>query len=104
MDERQQADPRLDAVEPDLLDEAALPVLGLSALTLGAVFAGGALGTLGRYLLEAFHPLSPGQFPWVTLLVNLSGSLAIALLLPLTAPRRHGPPVARSLLIVGFLG
>src|ERR1700752_659671 len=76
--------------DTDLLDEPVLPLLGLSAGTLAAVFLGGALGTVARYLLEAHHQAGSGAFPWVTLLVNLSGSLAIGFLVPLTervAPR-----------------
>ena len=89
--------------EPDLLDEAALLLLGLSATTLSAVFVGGAAGTLARYLLEAHHAVAAG-FPWVTLLVNLSGSFAIGLLIPLTEHLAHRSPAARPLLVIGFLG
>jgi hypothetical protein len=63
----------LEAEEHDLLDEPVLPLLGLSAATLAVVFFGGAVGTLARYLMAAHHPAGPGSFPWVTLLVNLSG-------------------------------
>ncbi len=90
--------------EPDLLDEPALPLLGLSPTTIAAVFVGGALGTLARYLLAAHHPISAGAFPWVTLVVNLSGSFAIGLLLPLTERASHRVPALRPLVIVGFLG
>ncbi len=96
---------RLDAGgAPDLLDEPVLPLLGLSATTLAAVFVGGALGTVARYLLAAHHPVAAGGFPWVTLLVNLSGSFAIGLLIPVTeqlSPRFH---LLRPVLIIGFLG
>lgn len=90
--------------EHDLLDEPLLPLLGLSASTLLAVFVGGALGTVARYLLAAHHPLGPGAFPWVTVLVNLTGSFAIALVMPLTEHVSHRRPVVRPLLVVGFLG
>ena len=90
--------------EHDLLDEPMLPLLGLSAPTLVAIFVGGALGTVARYLLEARHPLAPGAFPWVTLLVNLTGSFAIGLLMPLTEDVSHRLRALRPLLLVGFLG
>jgi CrcB protein len=87
----------------DLLDEPVLPLFGLSAGTMCAIFFGGALGTLARYELAAHHPITVGGFPWVTLLVNLSGSLAIGLLVPLTQHASHrvllGP-----FLVVGLLG
>ncbi len=90
--------------EHDLLDEPVLPLFGLSAVTLAAIFGGGALGTLARYLLAAHHPAAAGGFPWVTLLVNLTGSFAIGLLVPLTEHVASGAPWARPLLVIGFLG
>ncbi len=88
----------------DLLDDPVLPVLGLSLLTIAAIALGGALGTLARYLLEAHLPAGAGQFPWTTLAVNFSGSLAIGFLVPLTEGLSHRAPVLRPFLMVGFLG
>jgi fluoride exporter len=93
-----------DVDERDLLDEPVLPLFGLSAVTLAAIFVGGALGTLCRYLLAAYHPTPPGTFPWVTLLVNLSGSLAVGVLVPLTEHVSHRAPWARPLLVIGIFG
>lgn len=90
--------------EPDLLDEPALPLFGLSATTIVAIFVGGALGTLARYLLEFHHPVTAGAFPWVTLVVNLSGSFAIGLLVPVTEHLSHRAPALRPFVMVGFLG
>ena len=90
--------------ERDLLDEPVLPLFGLSAGTIAAIFLGGALGTVARYLLEAHHQAGPGAFPWVTLLVNLTGSFAVGLLIPLTEHLSHRVPAIRPLLMVGFLG
>ncbi len=98
------ARPRPPTEEHDLLDEPVLPLFGLSAVTLAAIFAGGALGTLARYLLAVHHPTHAGAFPWVTLLVNLTGSFAIGLLVPLTEHVASGAPWARPLLVIGFLG
>jgi CrcB protein len=91
-------------VDRDLLDEPVLPLLGLSVPTLAAIFVGGAMGTLARYLLAAHHGGGPGTFPWVTLLVNLTGSLAIGFLVPLTEHVGHRVPLLRPLLMIGFLG
>jgi CrcB protein len=88
----------------DLLDEPVLPLFGLSASTLLAIFVGGAVGTLARYELTLHHPITPGGFPWVTLLVNLTGSLAIGLLVPLTGHASHRMPVLGPLLVIGLLG
>ncbi len=88
----------------DLLDEPVLPLLGLSVGTLAAIFVGSAVGTVARYLLAAHHPSGPGAFPWVTLLVNLSGSLAIGFLVPLTEHTAARAPLVRPLALIGFLG
>ena len=69
-----------------------------------AVFVGGTAGTICRYLLEADHPIATGRFPWVTLAVNLSGSLAIGFLLPLADHIGPRAPLLRPLVIIGFLG
>lgn len=90
--------------ERDLLDEPVLPLLGLSLGTLAAVFFGGALGTVARYLFEAHHAVASSAFPWVTLLVNLSGSLAIGFLVPLTEHVAPRVPLLRPLALIGFLG
>jgi CrcB protein len=90
--------------ERDLLDEPVLPLLGLSAGSLAAIFFGGALGTVSRYLLEAHHASGAGAFPWVTLLVNLSGSFAIGFLVPLTEHVAPRAPLLRPVALIGFLG
>ena len=91
-------------VDRDLLDEPVLPLLGLSTSTLVAIFVGGAIGTLARYELGAHHASGAGTFPWVTLLVNLTGSLAIGFLVPLTEHVAHRAPLLRPSLMIGFLG
>jgi fluoride exporter len=88
----------------DLLDEPALPSLRLSAGVVLVIFVGGAFGTVARYLFAEHHPVAQGSFPWVTLVVNLSGSLAIGLLVPLTEHITRRVPLARPLLVIGFLG
>lgn len=91
-------------IERDLLDEPVLPLFGLSAATLLAIFLGGALGTVARYELAAHHAAGTGSFPWVTLLVNLTGSLAIGFLVPITEHIGHRRPLLRPALMIGFLG
>ncbi len=91
-----------DKRERDLLDEPVLPLFGLSFGTLVAIFVGGALGTICRYLLEAHHPTA--GFPWVTLLVNLTGSFAIGFLVPLTDHVASRAPLLQPLVLIGFLG
>jgi fluoride ion exporter CrcB/FEX len=64
----------------DALDRVAVPRLRLSPAVLVAIALGGALGTVARFLLDTTFSDSGRQFPTTTLLINLSGSLAIGLL------------------------
>jgi CrcB protein len=93
-----------EGTHPELLDEPSLPAFGLSVSTMAAIFVGGAVGTMLRYLLEVHHPIGPGGFPWPTLVVNLSGSFVIGLILPLTEHVSRRLPVVRPLFVVGLLG
>ncbi len=69
-----------------------------------AIAAGGAIGALARYLVSlAVNLRVDGPFPFGTLAVNVTGSLAIGVLFALFD--RIGPvQTARLLLITGFLG
>jgi len=72
-----------------------------------AIGAGGALGAMTRHgLNHLVHQRSlSGTFPFGIFLINISGSFAIGLLAGLLAGQRlHLPYVARTFLIVGFLG
>lgn len=67
--------------------------------TLLAVAAGGAIGSLGRWLVA----LAAGDTGWGTLAVNITGAFALGLLVVwLEAGARH--PLARPFLAVGLLG
>src|ERR1700735_2728007 len=101
MDDDQQA-PRPDAESGEAIDRLSVPSVGLSIPALVAVFVGGALGTVCRFELDARHSIAPGHFPWVTLLINLSGSFAIGLLVPLVDRVTPRAPLARPFLIVGL--
>ena len=88
----------------DALDTSAVPRLGLSLGSILAIGLGGALGTLARYLLGATFTTATGHFPATTLVINLSGSLAIGFLVPLTDTVSARFALARPFLVVGFLG
>jgi CrcB protein len=67
-----------------------------------AVAVGGAVGACLRWLLESWHAAAPGAFPWTTFAINLSGSVALALLPASGWVRRH--PVLPATLGTGVLG
>src|SRR5258708_19150305 len=69
------------------------------------VGGGGLGGAVARYAVGGWIVARIGaQFPYHTLIVNLTGSLAIGLLLTLLTERVVADPVWRLLLITGFLG
>jgi CrcB protein len=89
---------------PDPLQTSAVPRLGLSAGVLAAIALGGALGTVARYLLETTFTTTSGHFPATTLVINLSGCLAIGFVIPLTEWLGPRVPLARPFVVVGLLG
>jgi fluoride exporter len=65
---------------------------------------GGALGALARWGVGTALPHSPGDWPWATLLVNLTGCLLMGALTAVLTARSPEPPWARPFLAVGVLG
>src|SRR3954453_9970879 len=65
---------------------------------------GGALGALARWGVAAALPSSPGGWPWVTLLVNLTGCLLIGVLLAVLLARFPSSHWLRPFLATGVLG
>tara|TARA_B100000378_G_C17712255_1_gene295632 strand:+ start:57 stop:446 length:390 start_codon:yes stop_codon:yes gene_type:complete len=69
------------------------------------VAAGGALGSVGRYLVGvlAIRLWGP-QFPWGTFVVNVVGSLMIGLLVEAVARALNQSAEMRMFMVTGFLG
>jgi CrcB protein len=69
-----------------------------------AVLAGGAVGAIARAGAEQALPAAPGEWPWATFAVNLTGALLLGWLTTrlseMAAPTRY----ARFLLGTGFCG
>jgi CrcB protein len=65
---------------------------------------GGALGALARWGVATALPHAPGDWPWATLLVNLTGCLLLGALTAALTARSPEPPWARPFLAVGVLG
>ncbi|MFF4874563.1 fluoride efflux transporter FluC [Micromonospora sp. NPDC000668] len=93
-------DPDVDLRVP--ADRAELPAH--RAAVLGAIAAGGVLGTLARAGLQAAFPHHPGGFAWATFGINVGGCLLIGVLMAVLGHLGGGPPLARPFLGVGVLG
>jgi CrcB protein len=69
------------------------------------ILAGGAVGSLARYLAgSAIMARFGGRFPLGTLVINVTGSFLIGLLMTLLTQRFSPQTNLRFLLVVGFLG
>jgi fluoride exporter len=70
-----------------------------------AVAAGGALGSVARYLIGIGSTKLFGlAFPWGTLLINIAGSFLIGVFVELFALKWDLPQEARVFLTVGICG
>lgn len=70
-----------------------------------AVAAGGALGSVARYLVGIGSGRLFGiGFPWGTLIINVTGSFLIGLFIGLFATKWDLPQAARIFLTVGICG
>jgi|SRR5579862_2098219 len=70
-----------------------------------AVAIGGALGSVVRYLIGIESGRLFGtDFPWGTLIINVSGSFLIGIFAALFATKWSVTPPARAFLIVGICG
>ncbi len=72
---------------------------------IGAVALGGALGSVGRYVVASAVGHAVGTaFPWGTLAVNVIGGFVIGALVEAFALRWSVTPELRAFLITGILG
>jgi len=76
-----------------------------AAQTWLAVAVAGAVGTLLRYILGGWLARATGGvFPWETLIINVTGCLAIGALIAALDKGALVPPALRMALLVGLLG
>jgi CrcB protein len=108
-DDRLPIDPDLapdDPGEPSVTHHSGVHVHRARLLdVLAAVAAGGFVGALGRYELGlAWRTTGPGQFPWTTFTINVSGAFLLGLVLTLLLERVGPTRYLRPFLCVGVLG
>jgi CrcB protein len=66
---------------------------------------GGFFGAVARYQLDSLITRHQrGEFPWGTLVVNVSGCFLLGLLFTLSSDRLDANPALRVALTVGFVG
>lgn len=77
-----------------------------SWITIMAVAVGGALGSVGRYLVAAvwLPAAGPHALPWGTLFVNIAGSFLYGLLFAVLTQYLPASGTLRIALLAGFLG
>src|SRR5687768_414186 len=76
------------------------PLLPILAVSLGGILGANARYLVGVYVAERFGT----AFPYGTLLINISGSLAIGFFLTLATERFQVDPLWRLFFATGFLG
>jgi CrcB protein len=75
------------------------------SLAIVAVAVGGAIGSVSRYLVSSWFVERVGSgFPWGTMFINVSGSLAIGVVLQLALSRAGLSPYVRLFFATGILG
>ena len=94
-------DPDVDVADPVERREVAGPRLHA---VLGAIAVGGVVGAEARYGLGVLLPHRADEWPWATLLTNVSGCLLIGVLMVVIVERIRPHPLVRPLLGVGVLG
>jgi CrcB protein len=101
--------------EPELPNTAVVPhvtsrpqagrsTAGFRAGVLIAIGAGGAIGSAARHEVALAVPNAPGGFPWATFLVNVTGSLALGLLMTLVNERWPPTRYVRPFAGIGVCG
>lgn len=94
--------PAIEATEPRTWPRR--PAGRLATTVLFAIGTGGALGSLARYGIGRHWPAAPGDFPWSTLAVNVSGSLLLGVVATLVIERWPPTRFVRPFAAIGVCG
>jgi len=76
----------------------------VESAVLATVALGGVIGSLGRYAVGVALPHQGGDFPWATLVVNVTGAFSMGLLVAYLVDRPGVHRLARPFVGVGLLG
>ena len=79
-------------------------LLGKDPRELGAIFLGGAIGTLARAGLSTLLPVTVGRWPWPTFIVNIVGAALLGYFTTRLQERLPFTPYRRPLLGTGICG
>ena len=96
-------DPDTSATSADARPPVGAVLRGRGDILL-AIAVGGALGSLARWSLAEALPHGPGDFVWSTFTANVSGALALGLLMALMVDVLANTRLIRPFLGVGVLG
>jgi fluoride exporter len=92
-------------VKRSAIDSRLAILVGTMGATIGAVAAGGAVGSVVRLLVgAAVQQRSGTTFPVGTLVVNLTGSLLIGFIIRTALETSAVSPTVRAMLTTGFCG
>ncbi|WP_214323921.1 fluoride efflux transporter FluC [Nonomuraea sediminis] len=91
-------------IDPDVDLHIAAQRSELHWPVLSVISAGGVLGALARFGLQAAFPVPFGGFPWVTFWINVVGCLLIGVLMVLITEVVSAHRLVRPFLGVGVLG
>jgi CrcB protein len=76
----------------------------MNPMILLSIALGGALGALLRYFMASLVQSPNVTFPWGIFVVNVTGGLAMGVLVELAALKVQMTPEVRTFLLVGVLG
>jgi fluoride exporter len=92
-------------VKRSAIDSRLAILVGNMGATLGAVAAGGAVGSVVRLLVgAAVQQRSGTTFPVGTLVINLTGSLLLGFIIRIALETSVVSPTVRAMLTTGFCG
>lgn len=87
---------------PELVPRSPWP--HFKARVIAAVFAGGCIGGLVRYVVTKQWPTPHDHFPWSTFTVNVAGAFVLATLIVVVSDVLRDSSYARPLIGTGFCG